>query len=260
MITRHIREHHVDLRVESELKELVDDGTGRVKAVITTQGETIPAQFVGITVGVSPSISLLANTAIEVDRGVLVNPYLETSIPGIYAIGDCVQHRTPPPGRKAVEQIWYTGRLMGETVAKTILGQPTAYEPGVFFNSAKFFDIEYQTYGDVPASLPQDGSIQTFYWQHPDQHKAIRINFRTDHSLAVTGMNTFGIRQRQAVWSRWIQEGSSIAQVITNLTDANFDPEFFQRHEADITTKFNSDFPDLAVQVKVKKWRLVEVG
>ncbi len=249
MIAQHIRNHRVDLRLSTELAELIDDGNGRVKAIRTTQGEIIPAQFVGIAIGVRPQIRLVQSTGIETDTGVLVNEFLETSIPGVYAIGDCVQHRNPPAGRKAVEQIWYTGRLMGETVAKTILGQRTAYQPGVFFNSAKFFDIEYQTYGLVPAKLPDDGSLQSIYWQHPDQPKSLRIIFTGDNRRIVTGMHAFGIRQRQEVWTRWIQAGTGIQEVMSRLPEANFDPEFFQRHEPAIITGFNEEFPQLAVPV-----------
>ena len=73
LVTRHIREHHVDLRTETELAEICDDSTGHVKAVVTKTGEEIPTQFVGVSVGVSPNIAFLKETSLETDRGVLVN-------------------------------------------------------------------------------------------------------------------------------------------------------------------------------------------
>ncbi|OIN56054.1 NAD(P)/FAD-dependent oxidoreductase [Arsenicibacter rosenii] len=256
MISQHIRDHTIDLRLSTELAELIDDGTGRISSVRTTRGDLIPAQFAGIAIGVRPQISLLRGTGIDTDRGILVNAFLETNVPDVYAIGDCVQHRTPPTGRKAVEQIWYTGRIMGETVAKTILGKRTAYQPGVFFNSAKFFDIEYQTYGLVPARLPADGSLQSLYWQHPEQAKALRIVFTGDDRRAVTGMHTFGIRQRQGIWEQWIQTGAPVQQVMAHIADTNFDPEFVQRHEPAIVSRFNEMFPEMAVSVPAapKNW------
>lgn len=252
LVTRHIREHHVDLRTGAELAELRDDGTGRVGSVVLKTGEVLPAQFAGIAVGVSPNIDFLRNTSLETDRGIVVNERLETNLPGVYAIGDCVQHRTPPPGRKPLEQIWYTGRIMGETVASIIADKNVTYQPGVFFNSAKFFDIEYQTYGDVAASLPDDGSQQTFYWEHPAGKIALRINYRAD-SRAVTGMNTIGIRQRQAVWQQWIGEEKSIQYVLEHLPLANFDPEFFRQYEPEILAKFNAENPGQPVRLKAKK-------
>ena len=105
--------------------------------------------MVGLTAGVSPAVDFLKNSSIETGKGVKVNKYLETNIPNVYAIGDCAQQLEPTGLRNPVEAVWYTGRMMGEVVAQTICGNKTAYNPGVWFNSAKFFDIEYQTYGWV---------------------------------------------------------------------------------------------------------------
>ena len=253
LIGTHIGEHHVDLRINTELAEIKDDGNGRVGGVITKTGETIPAQFVGVAVGVGPNIDFLKNTPLETDRGILVNEHLETNLPGVYAIGDCVQHRNPPKDRKPLEQIWYTGRIMGETLAQTVAGTRTAYNPGVFFNSAKFFDIEYQTYGVAPAHLREHPHLRTFYWQNEAKKLLMRFYFQADTG-AIAGMNTFGIRQRQNVWSRWISEGRPIAEVMANLPEANFDPEFFRRYEPEIVARFREQHPEWKVgNVKPQK-------
>ena len=142
---------------------------------------------------------------------------------------------------------------MGETVAKTILGQLTKYQPGVFFNSAKFFDIEYQTYGDVPNVLHPDGSIKTFYWELPAGEIAIRINYDAN-SQSVTGMNALGIRQRQEVWQQWITQRKSIQYVLEHLPVANFDPEFFKQYETAIVAQYNIENPQQpALVLKAKK-------
>jgi NADPH-dependent 2,4-dienoyl-CoA reductase/sulfur reductase-like enzyme len=258
LVTRHIREHHVNLLTGTELAEIRDDGSGRVGAVVLKTGETLPAQFVGVAVGVSPNIDFLKNTSLDTDRGIVINERLETNLPNVYAIGDCVQHRTPPAGRKPLEQIWYTGRIMGETVASVINKKPVTYQPGVFFNSAKFFDIEYQTYGTVANFLPKDGSEETFYWEHPLGKLALRINYR-QQDQAVTGLNTLGIRQRQEVWQQWIEDKKPIRYVLEHLPLANFDPEFFRQYESDIVGKFNAQNPDQPVVLKAKKGLLSRI-
>lgn len=252
MIGNHIGEHHVDLQLNTELAEMVDDSNGRVGAIKTKTGETIPAQFVGVAVGVSPNISFLKNTPLETDRGILVNEHLETNLPGVYAIGDCVQHRNPPKDRKPLEQIWYTGRIMGETLAQTLTNSQTAYQPGVFFNSAKFFDIEYQTYGLAPADLNNHPHLRTFCWQNKAKKLLMRFYFHAETG-AIAGMNTFGIRQRQVVWSRWIGEERPIAEVMANLAEANFDPEFFRRYEPEIVAAFAEQFPAWKLKEKPAK-------
>ena len=260
MVEREIRRHHIDLRLETELKEILGDADGRARAVVTTAGEEIAAQFVGLTIGVTPNIGFLEDSGIETDRGVLVDAHLATNVPDVYAAGDCAQHRDPLPERKAVEQLWYTGRIQGATVAHTICGRRRAYAPGLFFNSAKFFDIEYQTYGRIEPTLREGEG--TFYWEHPDGTQSLRINYEQAsggdgaEATRVVGVNAMGIRQRQVVWERWITEGASLDHVVAHLGAANFDPEFFDQHEPAIVAAYNRQHAGQSVQLKQKKgWR-----
>ena len=247
LIGRHVVEHHVDLRKETELKEIIAGDNGRVKAIITKSGESIECQYVGLTVGVSPNIKFLKGSGLELDRGVLVDPYLRTNLPEVYAIGDCAQFKEPLPNRRPIEQVWYTGRMQGETVARTISGKDTAYKPGIWFNSAKFFDIEYQTYGHVWNTLRENE--QQFYWEHPDGKKCIKFVYHKE-SHQVLGVNTFGIRLRHQVLDRWLQDKRDIFYVLKNLGKANFDPEFYTRHEKEIVTCFNQQHPSNPVILK----------
>ena len=246
LISRHLRTHHVDLKLETELKEITGDEHGRVNAVLTNKGETIPCQFLGLAVGVSPNINFLSNAGIEVKKGVLVNEFLETNIPDIYAVGDCVERIYDLSGRRNIEQVWYTGRMMGEVVAQTICGDKTKYEPGPWFNSAKFFDIEYQTYGRVSNELKPDE--QDFYWEHADETKAMHLVWYTN-SNAFKGINVFGIRLRHECFDRWLREGRTIQYVLLHLSEANFDPEFFNRYEAQIVSGVIAKYPAVKMEI-----------
>lgn len=236
MINRHIRSQKgIDLRLGEELQEIIGDENGRVKAIITKKGETIPCQFVGLTAGVSPNIDLAKGTAIESEKGFLVNEYLETSVSDIYAIGDCAQLRNPAPHRNAIEAVWYTGKMMGMVLADNILGKKTPYIQGIWFNSAKFFDIEYQVYGEIPnILLPKDTHL---YWEHKNGEKSIRIVYDTATKV-VKGFNLMGIRYRQEVCEKWILEKKTIQEVISQLEKANFDPEFSAKYEPEIKALF----------------------
>ena len=246
MVSRHIRSHHVDLKLETELREIIGDENGRVNAVVTSNGESIPCQFVGLTVGVSPNINFISDSGIEVKKGIRVNEFLETNIPDIYAIGDCVERTYDLPGRRKIEQVWYTGRMMGEIVAQTICGDKTKYEPGPWFNSAKFFDIEYQTYGQVSTELKSDE--QDFYWEHADGEKAMHLVWDRNSNL-FRGINVFGIRLRHECFDRWLREGRTIQYVFMHLSEANFDPEFFTRYEAEIASSFIEKYPTLKMEI-----------
>ncbi len=236
LIARHMKKHYVDLRFEEELAEIIGDDSGTVKSIITKKGEEIPCEFVGLTAGVSPNIDFLRNTDLEVSRGILVNEYNQTNFENVFAIGDCAEFKKPVVGRKAIEQVWYTGRIMGETVAETICGNPIKYNPGPWFNSAKFFDIEYQTYGDVKA-ICQENEID-FYWENSQKELAVHLVWDKNTNEFI-GINTFGIRMRHELFDKWLKEKCSIFDVMKNLKSANFDPEFFKRYENEIVESFD---------------------
>lgn len=227
MINQHINDAKIDLRLETELKEIVDDGTGKCKAIVTNKGETIECGFVGLTAGVHPNIAFLKNTPLEIDRGILVNSYLETNIEDVYAIGDCCQQKEPMLGRRPIEAVWYTGRMMGETVAHTITGNKQSYNPGIWFNSAKFINIEYQVYGDIQANPPENH--QSIYWELEGENKSIRIVY-DKNTEQILGFNLMGIRFRHEVCEKWIRDKTSIHEVMENIELAYFDPEFYRKH------------------------------
>ncbi len=227
MVNRIIRDEGIDLRLETNLKEIVDDGQGRCAAVITGEGEKIPCQIVGLTPGVHPNIKLAAASGIEVDRGVIVDEFFSSSVDDVYAIGDCAQFRLSD-GTTWVDQLWYTAKAQGENLARNLTGAKTPYEKPIFYNSAKFFDVEYQTYGEVPHS---EDAFEHYYWEAPCGRRSLRLVASEGRFL---GMNTMGIRYRHRVFEKWIRDGLSIDQVLLRLPEANFDPEFYQRFEADI--------------------------
>ncbi|WP_088323722.1 NAD(P)/FAD-dependent oxidoreductase [Polaribacter tangerinus] len=239
MINKHILDHHIDLRLSTNLREIKEDKNGRVSSVIIEEtGEEIFCNVVGLTAGVTPNIDFLKDSDIEIGRGVKVNRFLETNIQDIYAIGDCAEQHEAIGKRRNIEAVWYTGRMMGEALAQTICGNKTAYKPGHWFNSAKFLDIEYQTYGWVFSERNKKDNEVYFQWKHPTENICITISFDKD-TRKFLGINTFGIRMRHQIFDRWLTENKSIEHVIEYLADANFDPEFYKLHEPEIIKKFN---------------------
>ena len=250
VVGRHIQEHQVDLRYQSELEEILADANGNVRGVRTKAGEEIACEFVGLTAGVTPNVDFLKNNLLEINRGILVDEFCRTNISNVYAIGDCAERRNPVSGRKALEQVWYTGKMMGEAVARTITGTPTEYQPGHWFNSAKFFDIEYQTYGWVRSNLGENES--QFYWEHPDGRKCLKIVFEAD-TRKLIGVNAFGIRLRHVVLDQLLEKGKTADYFIEHWKDALFDPEFFTDHINALAQKFNAE-NGTQIKPKRKSW------
>jgi NADPH-dependent 2,4-dienoyl-CoA reductase/sulfur reductase-like enzyme len=236
LVTRHIREHFVDLKTGTEVKEIRGDSNGNVTSVLTNKDEEIKCGFVGVAIGVTPNIAFLEGSGIETEKGVLVNEFFETNITDVYAIGDCAQYREPLPGRKVIEQVWYTGRIHGETLGQTLTGKKLAYRPGPWFNSAKFFDIEYQTYGRVDAKPKEEEAA--FYWEHPNGRICFRVVY-SQKDQSIIGFNALGMRLDHNICNKWLQEKKRVDEVVSNLYQLNFDPEFFDKHEKEILSSYN---------------------
>ncbi len=240
MINKHIKDHHIDLRLGSNLKEILSDENGKARAIVVEEtGEEIPCNLVCLTPGVSPNISFLKDSGIDLGRGIKVNRYLETNIKDIYAIGDCAEQIEPIGNRRPIEAVWYTGRMMGEALAQTICENRMEYKPGIWFNSAKFLDIEYQTYGWVHGMAGRPEYEAHFHWKHQDDTKCITLAYHKE-TRKFLGINTFGIRMRHDVFNSWLTEKQDVDYVINHLTEANFDPEFFKKYETEIRRSFSN--------------------
>ena len=102
--------------------ETIAHGTGTSKLTVgLSNGKQIPAQLVVLAAGVRPNTAFLANTGIKLNQGITVNQYLETSVPGIYAAGDCcegVDLSTGKPDMLAIQPVAVEhGRLAGLNMA-----------------------------------------------------------------------------------------------------------------------------------------------
>lgn len=231
IINELIRESGMNLLLETELQEIIDDGNGRCCGVMTSHGDRIDCQLVGLTAGVRPNLDLVQESAIESGRGILVDSRFRTNVEGVYAAGDCAEIVRPGEERNLVQQVWYTGKMQAEVVADEICGKGRDYDSGTWFNSAKFLDLEYQTYGRVNMKVPGEKNI---YWEHPDRRHAVRIVYGEDGN--VIGFNLMGIRWRHVVCERWLEEQRSVRYVLDRLGEAHFDPEFYRRHESQIVS------------------------
>ncbi len=93
MLRKSLEERGMKFVMPAETTELVDDGSGRVKALRTKDGQEIPADLVVMAAGIRPNITLAKEAGIHCERGIVVNDYMMTYDPRVYAVGECVQHR-----------------------------------------------------------------------------------------------------------------------------------------------------------------------
>jgi NADPH-dependent 2,4-dienoyl-CoA reductase/sulfur reductase-like enzyme len=219
-ISERMGEHGVDVHLNHEVEALEADAIGAVSAVKTDHGR-FEADCVVIAIGVVPNTGWLGGSEIERDQrgGIVVDEALQTSAPDVLAAGDCASVRWFDGSRRP-EQLWYTARDQGRIAARALLGRPSSYARGIWYNSAKLMDIEYTTAGLVSSELERGASW--FFEEKGKVRSTTRIVSQDDR---VVGFNMLGRRWDHSVLMKWIEERRSLSWVLPRLHRAAFDTE-----------------------------------
>jgi NADPH-dependent 2,4-dienoyl-CoA reductase/sulfur reductase-like enzyme/rhodanese-related sulfurtransferase len=120
----------VNLVKGSPVAKMIEDGTGKVKAVETADGRVIDADLVVVAIGVRPNTELAIDAGLEIGptRAIAVNENMQTSDPDIYAGGDCVESTHLLTGEKVYAPLGSTANKHGRIIADNIAGRNTTFQ------------------------------------------------------------------------------------------------------------------------------------
>jgi NADPH-dependent 2,4-dienoyl-CoA reductase/sulfur reductase-like enzyme len=230
LVAEHLREHGVDVRLGVNVEEVLRGADGRVRGV-RVSGEELPCDLVVSSIGVVPNAAFLQTSGIALSKGgaIEVDDALRTNFADVWAAGDCA-NVTWADGSRRPEQLWYTARDQGRVAARSMLGDEVVYRRGTWYNSAKFFDLEYTTAGWVPVLLNWDNTpldpgegVRFWFQRVPGRFESQRIVLKGDR---VVGFNMLGSRWNHEPLLQWIHERRGLDYVLARLGEAQFDEEF----------------------------------
>lgn len=155
LIEQRLQKHGVRIHYYTELQE-IKDKRSRVAGVLSTDGRQIECDLVAVAIGVKPRTKLALAAGLKTDRGILVDEYLRTNIPDIYAAGDVAQVFDPLTGRSVIDSLWGPAREQGHTAGLNMVGAGISYVKQVPFNVTRLAGLTTTIIGTVGRGVDAD--------------------------------------------------------------------------------------------------------
>jgi len=172
------RAHGVDVRLGVAVTAI--EGEGKVTGVRLADGSVVPADLVVVGIGIVPAVEPLIAAGAEGGNGVRVDAQCRTSLPDIFAVGDCALHanRFADGAEVRLESV-QNATDQASVAAKTILGEDVAYDATPWFWSNQY-DLKLQTIGLSigydQAVVRGDPATRSFSVVHLKQGKVIALD------------------------------------------------------------------------------------
>ncbi len=141
VVQRFLEARGIAFRTGAQVRAIT--GAGRVEAVVLGSGEELAAGLVLVAAGVRPDVGLAREAGLAVNRGIVVDDRLSTSAPGVFAAGDCAEHR----GR--LYGIWPAAEAQGRAAGAAMAGEDPRYRGTIPSSTLKVADLPVLSVGEV---------------------------------------------------------------------------------------------------------------
>ncbi len=190
IVEKRLKDEGVQIHYQTEISEIVGK-RNRAEAVLTRDGRTIKCDLVAAAIGITPRIELAQTAGLRTERGILVDPYLGTSDPYIYAAGDVAQVYDPVSGRAVLDSLWNPARQQGQLAGLNMSGGYTAYHKPLAFNVTRLADLPTTIIGAIGSGSDQDllgiARGDSEVWRQSPQAITVQADFEVNRLRIMLG-------------------------------------------------------------------------
>ena len=156
LIHQRLRNLGVEVLTHDEITSL-EGRDGRVSRAITKSGREIVCDIAGCAVGVVPNKELAEEAGAETKSGIVVDEHMRTTLPDVFAAGDCAQVRQPDGTPAPPEMLWYVAGDMGAVAGANMAGGDVRYDRRLFLNVSEFCGLDFCGVGAI---VPGQDSVE----------------------------------------------------------------------------------------------------
>jgi ferredoxin-nitrate reductase len=149
MLARAMANLGVEIRLSATTEEILGGADG-LEAVALADGVELPTDMVVLATGVRPDVELARSAGLDVARAIVVDDQLRTSVPGVYAVGECAEHRG------SVYGLWAPLLEMAKVAGASLAGVPAAFRGTIPATTLKVAGVELFCCGRTSATAADD--------------------------------------------------------------------------------------------------------
>jgi len=189
------------------------EGKGSVSGVTLTDGEKIDCDLVIFAIGVRPNVDVAKDTAIEINRGIVVDEEMQTSVEGVFAAGDVAEAFDRLTGEKRPLPIWPLAYRQGKIAGSNMSGVKKEYDGGFVMNSIELIDVPTISFGLTNI----DEGLEVMSEQEGEEYK--KVVLKDDR---VVGAIFIGCIDRAGILSGLIRDEVDVSTFKEELIGDNF--------------------------------------
>ena len=187
---------------------------GKLSDVVLKSGRRIPADIVVVSIGVRPNVDWLRSSGIEINRGIVVNEYQESSCPGIYAAGDVAETHNLLTGEWNVVAIWPEAVNQGRIAGRNMTGRMTPYPGSLPLNVVEIGEKALVSAGIVN---PVGEGFEVLIWKDQENYKKLVLK-----DNLIVGIIFVGEIEKSGIFINLMRQKLSVESFRDKLLDPHF--------------------------------------